>query len=107
MCGWGGLLDLKNEKMWSLYLLSGQDSAPLCLCHCVCAKSLHSVLLFWDPVDCSPPGSPVHEDSPGERIGVGLPFSFPALTIIVLVKHPLETKSRYLPCCCCYFYLDV
>jgi len=37
MCSWGGLLDLKNEKMWSLYLLSGQDSAPLSLCHCGCA----------------------------------------------------------------------
>ena len=26
---------------------------------------------FCDPMDCSPPGSSVHEDSPGENTGVG------------------------------------
>ena len=29
------------------------------------------VRLFWDPVDCSPPGSSVHGDSPGKNTGVG------------------------------------
>ena len=29
------------------------------------------VRLFCDPVDCSPPGSPVHGDSPGKNTGVG------------------------------------
>ena len=28
---------------------------------CVCAKSLQSWLTLCDPVDCSPPGSSVHE----------------------------------------------
>ena len=27
---------------------------------CVCAKSLQSCLTLCDPMDCSPPGSPVH-----------------------------------------------
>ena len=27
---------------------------------CAFAKSLQSCLTFWDPVDCSPPGSSVH-----------------------------------------------
>ena len=85
----------------------GKTQLPSAFAIAYVLSHFSSVLLFWDPVDCSPPGSPVHEDSPGESIGVGLPFSFPALTIIVLLKHPLETKSRYLPCCCCYFYLDV
>jgi len=26
---------------------------------------------FWDPIDCNPPGSSVHEDSPDKNTGVG------------------------------------
>ena len=26
---------------------------------------------LWDPMDCSPPGSSVHVDSPGKNMGVG------------------------------------
>ena len=26
---------------------------------------------LWDPIDCSPPGSSVHRDSPGKNTGVG------------------------------------
>ena len=26
---------------------------------------------LWDPMDCSPPGSSVHGDSPGKNTGVG------------------------------------
>ena len=35
------------------------------------AKSFHSCLTLCDPVDCSPPGSSVHGDSPGKNTGVG------------------------------------
>ena len=28
-------------------------------------------LTLWDPMDCSPPGSAVHGDSPGKNTGVG------------------------------------
>ena len=38
---------------------------------CVRAKSLQSCLTLCDPTDCSPPGSSVHGDSPGENTGVG------------------------------------
>ena len=38
---------------------------------CVCAKSLCPTLC--DPVDCSPPGSSVHGDSPGNNTRVGCP----------------------------------
>ena len=38
-------------------------------------------LTLWDPMDCSPPGSSVHGDSPGKNIGVSyyslLPGDFP------------------------------
>ena len=38
---------------------------------CVCAKSLLSCLTLCNPMDCSPPGSSVHGDSPGKKTGVG------------------------------------
>ena len=35
-----------------------------------------SCLTLWDPMDCSPPGSPVHGDSPGRILEwVAIPFS--------------------------------
>ena len=37
----------------------------------VCAKSLQLCLTLSNPVDCSPPGSSVHGDSPGKNTGVG------------------------------------
>ena len=36
-----------------------------------CAYLLSRVRLFGNPVDCSPPGSSVHGDSPYKNIGVG------------------------------------
>ena len=38
---------------------------------CLPAKSLQSCLTLWDPMNCSPPGSPVHGDSPGKNTRVG------------------------------------
>ena len=35
------------------------------------AKSLQSCLTLCDPMDCSPPGSSVHGDSPNKNTGVG------------------------------------
>ena len=35
------------------------------------AKSLQLCLTLCNPMDCSPPGSSVHEDSPGKNNGVG------------------------------------
>ena len=32
---------------------------------------LGRVQLFWDPMDCSPSGSSIYEDSPGKTTGVG------------------------------------
>ena len=40
---------------------------------CICAKSLQSCLTLWDAMDCSPPGSFVHGDSPGKNTGVSCP----------------------------------
>ena len=38
---------------------------------CLHAKLLQSYLTLCNPMDCSPPGSSVHEDSPGKNIGLG------------------------------------
>ena len=40
----------------------------------MCAQSLQSCPTLCDPMDCSPPGSSVHGDSPGKKIGVGCHF---------------------------------
>ena len=37
---------------------------------CVCLVA-QSCLTLCNPMDCSPPGSSVHEDSPGKNTGVG------------------------------------
>ena len=49
----------------------------LLVCVCVCVQSVSREWLFVTPWVCSLPGSSVHEDSPGRRAGVGLPFPTP------------------------------
>ena len=45
------------------------------VCAYVCiAKLLQSCLTLCDPMDCSPPGSSVHGDSPAKNAGVGCHF---------------------------------
>ena len=38
---------------------------------CACAKLLQSCPTLCDPMNCSPPGSSLHGDSPGKNTGVG------------------------------------
>ena len=38
---------------------------------CMCAKLLHLFLTLCDPMDCRPPGSSVHGESPGKNTLVG------------------------------------
>ena len=53
--GYIALSDLSQSEHWAC-VLSCYSVAKLCLC---------------DPMDCSPAGSSVHEDSPGKNTGVG------------------------------------
>ena len=41
------------------------------VCACVCVQSCPTL---WDPMDCSPPSSSVHEASPGKNTSVGCHF---------------------------------
>ena len=42
----------------------------VCVCVCVCIVT-QSCPILCDPMDCSPPGTSVHEDSPGKNTAVG------------------------------------
>ena len=52
------------------------------------AKSLQSCPTLCNPMDCSPPGSSVHGDSPGKNTGVGCH---------ALLQGILPTKGLNLP----------
>ena len=68
-------------------------------CVCVCAKSLQLCLTLCDPMDCTPPGSSVHGDSPGKNTGVDchalLQGDLPDLGILPesLVFHCVQFSS--------------
>ena len=60
----------------------------------VCARSLQSCLSLCNPMDCGPPGSYVHEDSPGKNTGVG----FHALLQRIFLTQGLSPRLlRLLP----------
>ena len=58
------LSTLYSLNIFSPFLLINSNSAVLCLV-------AQSYSTLCDPMDCSPPGSSVHEDSPGKNTGVG------------------------------------
>ena len=45
------------------------------------AKSLQSCLTLCDPIDGSPPGSPLPRDSPGKNTGVGCHFLLQSMKV--------------------------
>ena len=89
------------DKLWYIYTME--------YC-CLVAKSL-SVRLFCDPMDCSPPGSSVHETfqarywsglpfpSPGDLPKPGIEPTSPALAGRFLITEPPRkpTKEYYSP----------
>ena len=58
------LSTLYSLNTFSPFLLINSNSAVLCLV-------AQSYSTLCDPMDCSPPGSSVHEDSPGKNTGAG------------------------------------
>ena len=54
---------LESENNHSTHITGWGEFQPFytqCLNACMCAELLQSWPALWDPVDCSPPGSPVH-----------------------------------------------
>ena len=63
----------KVHPHWSMC----QSFVPFCdgvISPCVLRSVTQLCLILCDPVDCSPPGSSVHGDSPGKNTGVGCHF---------------------------------
>ena len=52
---------------------SYSPSIRMRMCVCVCAKSLQPCPTLCNCMDCSPPGSSAHGDSPGKSTGESLP----------------------------------
>ena len=69
-----------------------------CVC---CAKSLHSYSTLCNPMDCSPPGSSVHRDSPSKNPEAGchalLQGIFPTLGSNLHLFHLLRWQAGSLP----------
>ena len=86
-------IDLKKKTFCVLdtakYLnTSYSPSIRMRMCVCVCAKSLQSCPTLCNCMDCSPPGSSAHGDSPGKNSRVGGHFLVQG--IIALLEHLLE-----------------
>ena len=66
----------------------------------LCAVLSRSVVSLCDPIDCSPPGSPAHEDSPGKNTVVGchalLQGIFPTQGSNVGLLHLPALAGRFL-----------
>ena len=57
------------------------------------AKLLQSCLILYDPVDCSPPGSSVHGDSPGKNTEVGCHFLLQGIFLALSLIKPGSLMS--------------
>ena len=70
-------------------------------CHCYLVAKSYPALC--SPTDCSPPGSSVHDDSPGKNTGVGSHFLlqgiFPTQRLNRHLSHLLHWQADYLPLC--------
>ena len=61
-----------SAPKWIKMLLIGKENDSSSLGgSCAVYLVAQSCLTLWDPMDCSPPGSSVHRDSPGKNTGVG------------------------------------
>ena len=60
------------KSRWVAHLSSFVDCTDFNTAAMLCAVCVKSLSLVWlcDPMDCSPPGSSVHRDSPGKNTGV-------------------------------------
>ena len=68
-------LKVSQGPVWDSHLIKSKPKKILFYTS-VHAKSLQSCLTLCDPIDCSPPGSSVHGDSPGKNTAMGCHFLF-------------------------------
>ena len=60
----------KGSRIVSIALK--RENVCVCVCVCLCFVT-QLCLTLCNPMDCSPPDSSVHGDSPGKNTGVGCP----------------------------------
>ena len=61
-----------SAPKWIKMLLIGKENSSSLGGNCaVCVKLLSHVRLSLHPMDCSPPGSSIHRDSPDKNTGIG------------------------------------
>ena len=58
-----------------------------------CASVTQSCPTLCDPVDCSPPGTSVHGDSPGKNTGVGCHDFLQKIFLLGLPNPGIKTRS--------------
>ena len=98
----GSNLHLLSLLLWQAGSLplasSGKPNNPTCVC-----LPAQSCLTLCDPMDCSPPGSSVHGNSPGKNTGVGChallqripnPRIKPTSSTLQVDSLPHEPKGR-------------
>ena len=61
----------EKEQKCLVKVESGSNQSPSPDSTCMQAQSLELCLTFYNPMDCSLPGSSVHGHSPGKNTGVG------------------------------------
>ena len=92
-----------QDPLWTLWGLcpeSGRGPALLTLGRkylcVVCAYCLvsQSGPTLCDPMDCSPPGSSVHGDSPGKNTGVGCHAFLQGIFVVSICKKKKKKKSK-------------
>ena len=114
---WGPVCHSSYQSRWeSLLNLEALHNSPQKCCHiawephlvcctlmmCVCeCQSFQSCSALCDPMNCSPPGSSVHEDSPGKNTGVSchvlLQGIFPTQGLNSHLLHLLHCRQILLP----------
>ena len=103
---WATVCNIAKSQTW----LSNWARTQI---HCAVLWSVtQSCLILFDPLDCSPPGSSVHGDSPGKnnRVGChallqgnllnpGIKPRPPAMQVDSLLSEPLGKPREYTPWC--------
>ena len=82
-----GIIFVASFKVFSeMVSLISDFSVHVLLCH---------VPLFVTPMDCSPPGSSVHEDFPGKNTGVGCHALLQGIFLIQRSNPSLHIADRF------------
>ena len=87
-------LILYRWKRWRVFILENSNytfSIIVCVCVCVCVLVAQLCLTLCDTMDCSPPGSSIHETHQARKLSV-LPFPSPG-NLLIQESNPMRSPS--------------